>query len=1115
MTVRWILQMKWILGFGSLVLALLAVFPAIAADPSSQVSILDEALSKLDTTRADLQIPEPWESGYITAARLPAIIDALANPLYTAPFMQVFGARFSGSRGTVSPEKLLDNAFEMMNIDASGFVRFDARPLSLLDSLEQLQATHHKGLIDPGYRAYLGQQIAQWPVDLEEAVSILVQALTEASLLRSKALQQLTPEESARLLESLKLLTTDSTFPDGNMFLTGVDDTWSECLNLLSKVDFSLFFLSSSIMCDAVEMTRSRLKAAQSRMPISETRLLLDFRSAVGQITVGGQGIDFHGINSALVVDLGGNDIYRWNNPVNGAAGAGLSCIIDMAGNDVYECRHPGYIGGSILGIGLLIDYDGNDDYRSGPVSQGAVIGGVGFLYDESGNDSFIADVFCQGAAAFGIGLAVDVDGDDTLICRSIGQGFGTTLGLGAFVNVAGDDTYVAGPDFSADDRTERPPAILSQGAAAGFRAPDKNTRISHFGGIGFLVDRKGNDQYLGGNFCQGAARFASMGLLLDSEGHDIYQAGNFSQGAAVEWSAAALVDQSGNDVYAGGDSVQAVAVNNAGAILLDYSGDDRYGFSGQHGQGHSREPFSFSLLIDYRGFDSYSGGPFARGSVVNAYAEAGHVLGIFIDHRGKDVYPAHDDDRDGDKGPGDNNSEWSRNSGELGIDTPVEPAMYFVNEQAGSRQQHYDMNPVVDLEPGDKLSRLGSGDPFSSLFALSGVIARGQNAVSSIVKAMHRGHDSFRRTMEEALGYFILLEFDGSQLEKQLGPLLNNLDPGTRQWCLIQLERRRTPSTGHLIAAQLHDADPAVRSTAARILGNLDETTAENDLLQAAVNDPDPMCRQAALKALSCINPTEHLWAFRTALADPYLPIHWTARNHLIELNDHIAIGSLQLLTTNPNPQIRYSASTALIQLGDKSGFPVLIDVLDKIHRKRSPHDSMQPVSDFLGEYSGQNLDPDEMSLKRWWTEHGQEFDLAGSILARSDYLTLFDSIIELSPRQLLEAIDRLRTKHPQYSGIDRRLAPYVRAAAGKALMDGALDPAERLVDYAVEMNPGDAESWGLKSQVLYKKDDLEGAVAALTEASRIDPENSHYRKLQDVYDSIRQAPTEQQEGP
>ncbi len=115
-------------------------------------------------------------------------------------------------------------------------------------------------------------------------------------------------------------------------------------------------------------------------------------------------------------------------------------------------------------------------------------------------------------------------------------------------------------------------------------------------------------------------------------------------------------------------------------------------------------------------------------------------------------------------------------------------------------------MSPVVDLENGIGLSRLGSGDPFASHFALGQVISKGKEIVPAVVKAMPRGHDSFRRVMEEGLGQILLQNFDHTEKEIQLTPLLDNLDPRTRQWCLVQMGRLVHASMTELILPKLKD---------------------------------------------------------------------------------------------------------------------------------------------------------------------------------------------------------------------------------------------------------------------------------------------------------------------
>ncbi len=62
------------------------------------------------------------------------------------------------------------------------------------------------------YRQLLSAAIASWPEDLEEALSILVQAMTKASILRERALSLLTSEEFHQLQESIVHQTEEQSF---------------------------------------------------------------------------------------------------------------------------------------------------------------------------------------------------------------------------------------------------------------------------------------------------------------------------------------------------------------------------------------------------------------------------------------------------------------------------------------------------------------------------------------------------------------------------------------------------------------------------------------------------------------------------------------------------------------------------------------------------------------------------------------------------------------------------------------------------------------------------------------------------------------------------------------
>lgn len=1072
------------------------------ADVRMPVSVLDDAFERAGTPRSNLEIPEPWESGLILSGRQPALIDALVNPFYFVPLTQVFGTRFRGSRGTIAPDNLLENAYEMLHISTLYHKPFTPEAKSLIDALERLQTRHHRGIIEARYRAFLENQIAQWPAELEEAMSILVQAVTIASLLRNEALGNLSGDEIDLLTDSIVSAATDPSFSSGRLFITGDSVEWSSTIQEMAKIHYDPLFRAADILADAVVVTRTRLQAAAQKIPVIHEEYLLDFPSPIGQIIVAGTGINYHTIDAALLVDLGGNDIYSNNAGGHIDSKCCVSLLIDMSGNDVYENTKPGTAGSAILGVGMLIDYDGYDVFRSGPVSQGAAIGGIGLLYDEGGNDFYHADAFCQGAAAFGIGMSVDLAGDDTYICRSVGQGFGSTLGLGLLVNVTGNDTYVAGADPVPDGQGNTSAALFTQGTAAGFSPPDTSNMVSYYGGIGFLVDGKGDDQYLGGNFSQGAARFGAMGLLLDSDGNDYYHAANFSQGAATDWSSAALIDLKGSDIYVAADTSQATAVNHSTGILLDYDGDDEYKVTGSHGQGHARKPFSLGLFLDYKGFDRYSGSPFTRGSVVNTFDDTSYIIGIFIDHRGKDLYEGNPDGKN--PGRGTNNTIWGRRFGEIGIDTPLAPELYFSDQRALSRHQHYDMSPVTDLESGVELSRLGAGDPFTSFHALSFVVEKGKDAIPVIIKAMNRGHDSFRRTMEEGLGIILLEHGADRESISQLPSMLTNLDPKTRLWSLIQLAKFNYSGLTEIVAPFLHDNDASVRKTAATLLGRMNGTPFEQEFARMAEYDAEPACRLAALNALAGVSPIDHKFVFRKGLGDQHLAVHHAARNLIVTLDDPIAIGSLQLLTINPNPYVRVSSAMTLIQMGEKNGFPVLIDSMDTVPRNVSPFDSAVLLADFLAEYSGVDHGWNREAWQQWWTDNEAGLSLNRTRQAREEYSHFLETIPDMTPVQTARKLDQLRTKYPFYKGFDNRLAPFIRESSQKAMTDNAMDLAGKLVDYLIVMNPENPETWSTQSQYLHRSRRTEEALIVLEKALKKEPENAFYRRLKEIYEDF-----------
>jgi hypothetical protein len=254
----------------------------------------------------------------------------------------------------------------------------------------------------------------------------------------------------------------------------------------------------------------------------------------------------------SVLVDEGGDDVYRCKDFGCGAGAFGVGILLDRGGNDLYHDDLYGEGFASTWGCGVLVDLAGNDVYDAGGVhsdaplhrdrtqslSQGFAIGmrpdasgGVGVLVDVSGNDRYLADVYGQGASYwFSLGLLIDDDGNDTYLCGHYGQGTGIHLSAGMLLDRAGQDLY-----------------YTEYGVGIGG---------AHDYSVGVLVDRGGDDHYCGSGGSQGGALTNSVALLVDDGGDDGYTAvrRGSSHGSAAPardtGGIGLLLDAGGADVY-------------------------------------------------------------------------------------------------------------------------------------------------------------------------------------------------------------------------------------------------------------------------------------------------------------------------------------------------------------------------------------------------------------------------------------------------------------------------------------------------------------------------------------------------------------------------------------
>lgn len=235
---------------------------------------------------------------------------------------------------------------------------------------------------------------------------------------------------------------------------------------------------------------------------------------------LGGCGAGILGLG--MLIDEAGRDTFdcRTWSIGSGLYGAGilLNRGIDA---DVYIAHALAQGIGGPGGMGLLLDSGGNDLYRAnGPVrssyntpavfvglSQGVGIGlrpldhgGIGVLFDAAGHDRYEGGEFSQGGGYFwGMGLLRDQRGDDLYYGNRYAQGFAAHQAVGILSEGAGNDVY------------------WSMTAAGQGAAWDQSFAL--------LTDFSGDDSYHAGRLSQGAAAHQSRGVLLDLKGDDRYAA--------------------------------------------------------------------------------------------------------------------------------------------------------------------------------------------------------------------------------------------------------------------------------------------------------------------------------------------------------------------------------------------------------------------------------------------------------------------------------------------------------------------------------------------------------------------------------------------------------------
>ena len=509
----------------------------------------------------------------------------------------------------------------------------------------------------------------------QELITFMIESLEEASIHREKALASLAEDERRFLFSHAQTIVEQFTPQISSVSATTIaqakmDQRFAELLE--EQVDYAnLMAAAQGLARLANESWLRQLAGAfgqalpRSEVPVGITGdILLAQATSYGMIVIGGPGPNTYELDHrfALIVDLGGDDLYRGLIAASADIEHGNAVIIDMSGNDTYDSAALGLATGR-LGVGLLIDQAGDDVYQLEIGSGGAGFGGLGILFDAKGNDLYMGTRLTQGAAIGGLGLLFDAAGNDRYASHGFALGFGGPQGVGAAIDLQGDDDYQCGNKYPSAYNEEDAPNgkpgdpmfqydCFGLGTAAGRRLLTKRQEWQAYdlaGGWGLLLDVEGNDRYRSANFSQGHGYFFGVGAFLDLSGDDEYVAARYGHGSSAHYGVGFFTDRQGADHYesTGPFYNGGVAWDHGMSVMIDAGIEsDRYGFQSSNGLGKA-DYSGWGLFIDEGGNDSYQ--------TKDGYGlSSQRGIGGFFDLKGTDTYQMAPSTTDGDFRPTD-----------------------------------------------------------------------------------------------------------------------------------------------------------------------------------------------------------------------------------------------------------------------------------------------------------------------------------------------------------------------------------------------------------------------------------------------------------------------------
>lgn len=408
---------------------------------------------------------------------------------------------------------------------------------------------------------------------------------------------------------------------------------FNEVLEICKNVDSKKMLTAFDIMLSAADNLRVGIRYNNN---LTENGEQLTVNTPLGAICLGTNGDDVYRSPCALlIIDLNGDDEYLGKIAAGASLTQPISVVLDLGGNDIYD--NNGYTatqGSGILGVGILVDNNGDDIYTARSFSQGAALFGGGALIDVWGNDTYTSSTTSQASGYFGSAFLFDLNGNDKYSALGYSQAFAGDGAVCVLADKNGNDKYLAQPKLALGYEDMQ---FENYNAAANF---SQGCAVN--GAVAGLIDLSGYDEYKGGVWVQGVGYNGGLGFVSDYQGNDRYFSNCNSQAAADGFSVGTLLDIGGDDAHVvsklDADALQGqclgYAVNGGIAQFIDDFGNDfYYTHNTSFGTINSQnEKTTFAAFIDTEGDDVYH--------VLYEDKSFGYGKGaIFIDGNGIDEY--------------------------------------------------------------------------------------------------------------------------------------------------------------------------------------------------------------------------------------------------------------------------------------------------------------------------------------------------------------------------------------------------------------------------------------------------------------------------------------------